>query len=303
MATDVSFQHGGKEHAAAVRAGNCAPPSCACRVGAPHTCRVSGRGALVVEASGARSFVTHARAESPLKLLTPKNHGDACWVFAATYGGGLVDGDAIALAVELGARAAAFLSTQASTKVYRSPRGTSQSLDARVGEGALLASVPDPLVCFAGARYAQSVTVELAAGASVVLVDALTCGRAARGERWDFARYASRTTITREGRTVAMDAVLLDPEHGPLRARMRRFDALATAFAFGRRAKALRDSFLAAGAAPGRDDALVVASPLGEDGAVLRVAGTSTGTMLRALREALAPLGGVLGDDPFARKW
>jgi urease accessory protein len=272
-------------------------------VGQPHTCRDCGRGALAVDASGARSFVTRARATSPLKLLTPNNHGDARWVFTATYGGGLVDGDAIALDVEIGARASAFLSTQASTKVYRSPRGTSQSLVARVADGGLLASVPDPIVCFAGARYAQSQTVELARAASVVLVDALTCGRAARGERWDFERYASRTVITREGRTLATDAVLLAPEHGALRARMRRVDALATAFVFGPRVQALRAAFLAAGGVAGRGEAIVVASPLGEDGAVLRVAGTSTGAMLRALREALVPLGEILGDDPFARKW
>ncbi|HEY2366660.1 MAG TPA: urease accessory protein UreD, partial [Polyangiaceae bacterium] len=72
------------------------------------------------EVVGDRTAITSSRARAPLKLLTPKNHGDARWTFVATYGGGLVDGDAIALDVKVGPGASALLSTQASTKVYRS---------------------------------------------------------------------------------------------------------------------------------------------------------------------------------------
>ncbi len=264
-----------------------------------------GSGAIVIAARGDRSIVARARAESPLKLLFPRNHGSAQWVFTATYGGGLVDGDAIALDVDVLDGAAALVSTQSSTKVYRSPRGTSQTLRGRVGEGALLAVLPDPVACFAGARYAQRAEVTLAAGASLLFVDSMTCGRAARGERWDFARYASRTTITRGGRALAIDATVLSPDDGDLRARMGRFDALATAFAFGPRARASRDALLAVGAvdAPVRGDVVAAASHLGDDGAVVRLAATSTAALLAALRRALAPLAEVLGDDPFARKW
>lgn len=252
-----------------------------------------------------RSVIVRARAESPLKLLFPRNHGVAQWVFTATYGGGLVDGDAILLDVAVEANAAALLSTQSSTKVYRSPRGTSQALTARVEAGALLAVVPDPVACFAGARYRQSADISLAEGASLVFVDALTCGRAAHGERWDFARYESRSVIARAGRTLAIDATLLAPADGALRARFGRFDAVATAFAFGPRARTVRDAFLAAGAARTVPSAetVIAASPLGDDGAVLRVAASSTGAVLRALGLALSPLASLLGDNPFARKW
>jgi len=172
---------------------------------------LAGRGHVTIAARGDRAYVARARAESPLKLLFPRNHGSAQWVFTATYGGGLVDGDGIVLDLEIDARASAFVSTQSATKVYRSPRGTSQSLDARVATGALLALVPDPVSCFAGARYSQRAHVALAGGASLLLVDAFTCGRAARGERWDFAHLASRTTITRDGHAVLTDATVLSP--------------------------------------------------------------------------------------------
>src|SRR5262245_13535398 len=91
-----------------------------------------GGGAIAAIRDGRRTVVSRAYASSPLKLLMPRNHGHAAWVYTSTYGGGLVDGDDIALRVDVDAGATLFLSTQASTKVYRSPRGTRTSLSARV---------------------------------------------------------------------------------------------------------------------------------------------------------------------------
>jgi urease accessory protein len=264
----------------------------------------AGRGTVAFERAGARTVLRAARAESPLRLLTPRNHGHAAWVVTASLGGGLVDGDAVRLDVSVGPGAAGLLGTQASTKVYRCPTGTCrQDLSARVGEAGVLVILPDPVACFAGARYEQSARIELSASASLVLVDAFTAGRSARGERWDFARYAARTTVSREGRLLLADAIVLDPAHGDLRARMGRFEAFATLAVFGPWAAPLREAALAgAGARPG-GPAVSAASPLGDDGAVVRVAGISVEAVTAAVRERLAGLGALLGDDPFARKW
>jgi urease accessory protein len=263
-----------------------------------------GRGAVSFAQRGPRTVVRGARATSPLKLLTPRNHGHAAWVVLASFGGGLVDGDALHLEVDVGEGAAGLLGTQASTKVYRCPTGVCrQDTVARVAEGALLVMIPDPVACYATARYEQSLRVELAATASLVLVDAFTAGRSARGERWDFHRYAARTAIDRAGAPLLRDAIALDPAQGELRARMGRFDAFATLVLTGPRAAAL-----AAAArdlpAPARHAPLLQAvSPLGDDGAVVRIAGSVVEEVTRAVRARLAGLGALLGDDPFARKW
>src|SRR5262249_30292242 len=77
------------------------------------------------------------------------------------------------------------LGTEASTKVSRGRGGACrQALSARVAEDGVLVMVPDPVACFAGARYEQAVRIELAASATLVSVDAFTAGRSARGERW-----------------------------------------------------------------------------------------------------------------------
>jgi urease accessory protein len=278
-------------------------------------------------ATGGRTSLVEAFATSPLRILTPRNHGDAAWVFLASLGGGLVDGDRLDVQVDVAAGAAALVGTQASTKVYRSRElpvaavaaaaasigepagvsargGCSQRLRAHVAAGGTLAILPDPIVCFADARYEQRIDMTLEPAASLCLLDGYTSGRSARGERWAFSRYASRTTIHRGERLAVVDATLLDPRHGALGERMGRFDAILSLLVAGPAFASVRRAMLAPPASRDASDALVVAaSPLGEDACVLRVAAERFETASRALRSSFAALALVLGDDPFARKW
>jgi urease accessory protein len=215
-----------------------------------------------------------------------------------------VSGDRYEVDVEAGRGASAMLSTQASTKVYRSTAPCSQSLRCKVADDALLALLPDPVVCFAGARYAQRIDVDLAPRASIAILDGYTCGRGARGERWSFARYESRVAVTRGDRPLFVDAVRLDPEHGALPARMSRFEAVVSLVAIGPAVAEVREAILGETRRPTRDaTAVAAASPIGRDGAVLRVAGTSFEEASRVFRSCFASLTALLGDDPFARKW
>jgi urease accessory protein len=225
-------------------------------------------------------------------------------VFLAGLGGGLLGGDHYEIGVEAGPAVSAFLSTQAATKVYRSSAGSSQRLRARVADGAVLAIVPDPVVCFADARYRQTIEVELAPEGSIALFDAYTCGRSARGEKWSFASYESRTTVVRSGRPVVIDAVRLDPAHGPISDRMGRFEAVLSLLVLGRGFAAVREAMIECGASPlARAGPVIAVSPISDDGAILRVAARSFETASRFFRPSFGILARVFGDDPFARKW
>lgn len=213
-----------------------------------------------------------------------------------------MDGDRIDLRIEAEADTAAFIGTQSSTKVYRSPSGCSQRLEVHAADGAAIAIVPDPVVCFAGARYRQEIDISLAPTASLVLFDGYTSGRAARGERWEFADFESRTTIARGGVAAIIDATKLNPDCGSIAQRMGRFDALVSLAVIGPRFDAVRLAVLAAVSSPD-GTTVVAASPVGHDGAVVRVAANSFENASRALRSSFAALAGTLGDDPFARKW
>ena len=146
-----------------------------------------------------------------------------------------MDGDRIALDVDVGPGAAAFLSTQASTKVYRSQRGTSSELHARVSTEGLLAVIPDPVVCFAASRYRQVQSFDLSADSGLVLVDWVSSGRHASGERWAFDEYVASLRARVEGRLVLHDALALRGDDGDLRDRLGRFDVLAVLLILGTR--------------------------------------------------------------------
>jgi urease accessory protein len=261
-----------------------------------------GVGRVGVIRSGPRSVVSRAFATSPLRLLTPRNHGHAAWIFTGSYGGGFVDGDSVQLSIDVEPHAAALLSTQASTKVYRSPRGTNTALHATVADHGLLVILPDPVVCFAGSRYRQTQRVELGREATLVLVDWMSSGRRASGERWLFDEYASRLTVVHDGRVVLADALLLSCEHGPLPSRMGRFNVLCVIVLLGPHARQHAErviSQVATQTIQRRADLLLSASTIADGGGLVRIAGTTFEGVAREMRNVLDFLPSLLGDNPW----
>ena len=101
--------------------------------------------------------------------------------------GGVLGGDDLDTAVELGPGSHVCLSTPSATRVYRSSGAPSTvRTTLRVGEGARLEYVPDHVILSPGAKLAQRLAAELAPGASAIISDAWAAGRVARGEAWRF---------------------------------------------------------------------------------------------------------------------
>jgi urease accessory protein len=250
--------------------------------------------------------VVERRAASPLRLLCPKNAGDAAWTYTSTLGGGLVDGDDLRLHVDVGAGAGALVATQASTKAYPGEAGVRQTLSATVGEQALLVVLSDPVVLFAGARAETLLDLELAGDATCAAVEALAAGRVATGERWAAARCQTRLRVRRAGLTVLDDALLLDPAHGDVRERMGPFDAWASVVLCGPKVAAAVEDLLTRPRPPhrlsGDLQAIELASPFA-GGCLLRIAARSTAILTDRVQGALACVAPLLGDDPFTRRW
>jgi urease accessory protein len=252
------------------------------------------RGHLAFRRAGTGTAVETAYAESPLRFLTPRNHGTAAWAYLSTLGGGLVDGDRLRLQLTVGPQARAFVSSQGPTRVFRSAQGCASETLARVAESGALVLAPDPTACFAGARYTQRTEVTLAPGASLALWEVLSAGR----ERWGFTRCQSTLRVP----PFLDETWLLDPAHGPLEARMGRFGAIGTLLLagplFAGLAKAARARV---DAAPARSGAALVesASPLLDGALVLRLAAPSVQQLVHRLRGHLATLPSLLGDDPW----
>ena len=175
-----------------------------------------------------------------------------------------------------------------------------------MGEHALLVVVSDPLVPFADARIDALLDVELDDGATLAAVEGLAAGRVASGERWAAARCQTRLRVRREGALLLDDALLLDPAHGDVPARMGPFDAWANVVLVGPGVIEAASSLLERLRPPHRlaegVPAIELAVPL-EGGCLLRIAAASTAILNARVREALACVGPLLGDDPFTRRW
>jgi len=270
-----------------------------------HTLATAGHGVIELTQIAGKTHITRRRAHSPLKLLSPRTSGNSAWIFTSTYGGGLLGGDAIHLDLHAGSGTRCLLSTQASTKIYRTTGAPSrQELHAQIDPDAILVSAPDPIVCFAGANFSQAQRFDLSQAASLVLIDSFTSGRKARGERWAFARYASRTEIFIEDRCVFRDAILLDPTDGPLASPMRMgaCDCFATIVIAGaplqkyvnELAKFISNQQISR-------DPLFSASCF-ENGIVIRIAAIEIETVVSWIRERLNFVTELLEQDPWSRK-
>jgi urease accessory protein len=258
---------------------------------------------LAVARSHDRSVVTRARSAAPLRLLAPASPGRAAWVYQSSLGGGFVGRDAIELDVDVAAGARLFLTSQASSKVYRGAVSRCR-IDAVIGEAGAMIAWPDPIACFAGAAFDQRQRFRLARAAGLIAVDAWTAGRIAHGECWAFDRLALRTEVEIEGAPVLAEAMIISPAHGDVAARMGEARACATVVIAG----AL---FAGAAHAIGRTIAARpaaaqprIAASVWPWGAVIRLAATTTERLTAELHAVLGPtVRDALGADPFTRKW
>ncbi len=272
----------------------------------PEGASAAGRGELDFEKVGNRTVLRRSYAKAPLRVLTPQNHGDASWVYTSNFGGGLVDGDQIDLRLRVRSEAKAVLLTQASTKVYRAPRGASQKLHALVEGDASLLILPDPLVCFTGSKFLQRQQIDLEARASLLLVDTVSSGRHASGERWMFDRLKNQILVNRDGKPIFFESLLLDSKIGSIGERMGRFNAFCVVLLAGpefQEAGKIIVNSIGSQSMRSRADLISAVSPLGSDATILRMAAVSGEALGLALREALQFLPGYLGDSPWDRKW
>jgi urease accessory protein UreH len=162
--------------------------------------------------------------------------------------------------------------------------------------------LPDPVAAFAGASYTQRIDVSLGRAGGCVLLDAMTSGRPSFGERWAMDRLDLRTSVRREGRSVVVDALVLDAADGPLAARASKFDAFATLIAVGESVRPVSTAIATVPVAPPTEELAVAASPLPrfpEAGAIARVAAARPDRALAEIRRRLRNLPDIGAVDPW----
>ena len=110
--------------------------------------------------------------------------------------GGLVGGDHVSVEAQFHAGTHVLMTSPSANRVYRSLcEPVLQEIRLSVGPEARLEWLPEVTIPFAGSRVRQSIHVDLAHGATVVLWDAIASGRVAMRERWAFAAVENEICI------------------------------------------------------------------------------------------------------------
>jgi urease accessory protein len=154
-----------------------------------------------------RTVVSRCRYTLPLQVMAPVALDDpAAVVSILNPTGGLVGGDRLAIDIDVRAGAHACLTTPSATKVYRAAAEAAvQTVRITVAEGATVEWMPDHTIPFPGAALRQAIDVDLAGGARLLLVDAFSAGRVARGEAWRFGGLESALVIRDGGGRIFTD--------------------------------------------------------------------------------------------------
>ena len=157
-----------------------------------------GRLSYEFERAGPRTILTRSSCTSPWHHFPPSYLDDSgcAYTWLVNPSGGLVGGDHVSVKAQLHAQTHVLMTSPSANRVYRSlSEPAVQEVRLSVGPGARLEWVPEVTIPFAGSRFRQSIHVDLAPGATVVLWDAMASGRVAMRERWAFAAVENEIRI------------------------------------------------------------------------------------------------------------
>jgi urease accessory protein len=236
------------------------------------------------------------------RALFPVDAGRHCQAVVANVGGGLTGGDRFQVAVTVESGAAATVTTQACEKIYRSTGPDAAiATSLKVEAGATLHWLPQETILFDGARLARRLDVTVAAGASVILLEAVVLGRTARGEVLTSGHFTDRWRLRRDGQLLHAEQLRLDPAaRGALSgaATLGGKAAFATLFAILPDPAGALSAVRAALAETGDSDIEAGASLI-DDRLIVRALATTSWK----LRSGLLPVLAKLSGEPLPRVW
>jgi urease accessory protein len=185
--------------------------------------RQEGQLDLLLERAGAITRPVRCAVQPPLQLSRARYDDPARPdepALTLVHLGGILAGDHYDLRIALSDGAGARVTTAAATQVYRMPQGeATQAIQLQLGSGSRLEWLPEPTILFGGARFTQTTSVTLGSGARLALLDVLVPGRLARGEVYQFDRYAARLEARdTAGRLLMAERALLEPRRHDLTA-------------------------------------------------------------------------------------
>jgi len=156
----------------------------------------------------------------PLRVVRAFAAADgAALVHLHNVSGGVLGGDQLDVAADVGPGARAQITSTGATRVYRHRLGravATQTVHLTVGMGGLLEYLPDSIIPFAQACYRQTTRIELAADAGLFYWEVVTPGREASGESFQYDLLQLDLDIVAAERPLIIERVQLEPKQRPL---------------------------------------------------------------------------------------
>lgn len=214
-------------------------------------------------------------------------------VFIITTTGCLLQGDRMALEIEVGKNAAAHVTTQSATKVHMmNANYASQMQDIVVEEGGYLEYMPDPLIPHRTSRFLSHTRISIAKTGSLLYSEVVLPGRKYhhKDELFGFDLYSSTIEATRREDNVRLfvEKFIVDPRATDLSQTgiMNGYEVFGNVILLTDREKTLR-AHQAAGAAVDKEARLAYGASLlpGECGLVFKVLGMTSESVRGKIRE------------------
>jgi urease accessory protein len=176
-----------------------------------------------VELRGEKSQLVLSEHTGPLRLqkaLWPEGsrRTDPVHLLMIHPPGGIAGGDGLSVRFDIGNDSHALITTPGAGKWYRGldqqtiDHPACQEIVLTVSENASLEWLPQEVIVHDGAIAQSTLTIELAAGASMIGCEVLVLGRKAYGESFLSGQFRQRLSLSRAGQLVWSDKSLIMPD-------------------------------------------------------------------------------------------
>lgn len=160
--------------------------------------------------AGERTMIGNLHETGGLRLRFPTS-APGCEAVIVNTGGGVAGGDRQSVDVHAEVGAQVTVTTQSAEKIYRADAEAAEiSLSLRARGGSALAWLPQETIMFAGARLRRRLDADVAADATLTIVESLVFGRLAMGEVVTDGELRDRWRVRRDGALVFAEELRID---------------------------------------------------------------------------------------------
>lgn len=169
---------------------------------------------LAVHHKNEKTMPREVYHQGAFKITPPiylDDSGHPCF-YLLNPGGGYVDGDRYRAEISLDRRAQMLMTTQSSTKIYKTLNNpVIQETEIRMEEFSYLEYIPDPIIAYQYARYQQSTNIHMKPGAALVYGEIITPGWSPDGTPFTYHKLQLKTSIYVEDEMILFDHLQLRP--------------------------------------------------------------------------------------------